>query len=165
MPRKSLKVEEVEVQAEQVEEEIVVDPEEQAKIERKIERYYELDQEEKSAKKQKEPLNTDIKSFMKKTKSGELTVGEVQASFQIQERTSMNEEALVKKLKSLIRKDKSLKDLVVKKEVPNMKMVEDLIYNGSLDAQMLESCVEKKHVEVLSVKKLSKKKKQQKEEE
>jgi hypothetical protein len=117
------------------------------KFEDKVKHYFKLDQEEKSVKKEKTPLNVAIKDHMKSNALNAVEVDGIKVSYQVQERTSMNEDKLLLKLKSL-----GLTEAIVTVEKPDSESVSKLIYDGKLTTEELESCIEKKYVEVLSVK-------------
>lgn len=111
-----------------------------------IQQYAELDAEAKALKKQLDPMNKDIKSHMKFAGLKKYEVGDIKVSYNVQERTNMNEDALVEKLRGL-----GLTEAIKTVEKPNEAVIEQLIYEGKLPASELESCIEKKYIEVLKV--------------
>lgn len=114
--------------------------------------YHKYDTAEKSAKKLKEPLNKDLKVLMSKSKLKEFVIDDLTASYALQERTSMNSDKLLQRLKDL-GFDKAIETF----ERPNAGVLEALIYDGELDPELIKDCNETKWVEVLSVKKMKKK--------
>lgn len=111
-----------------------------------VEKYVELDAQQKALKKELDPMNKEIKAHMKSNNMKEFKTADFKVSFSVQERTSMNEDALLKKLKAL-----GLTEAIVTVEKPDETVLEKLIYEGKLDASELESCIERKFVEVLKV--------------
>ena len=122
---------------------------------------------EKEYKKIAGELNIQIKSIMRKAfeKSPEddtYEVGEYVAKFSMQDRSSMNAEALLEYLKTHVDKDiiKQWK-LIKKKEYVDTDVLEDLIYNEKLSKDIIsgmESCKIPNSVEVLKVTKKKPKK-------
>lgn len=118
----------------------------------KMVRYFELDQEIKSLKPEHEELNKEIKAFMKEGNTRKLTVqngenGSIVFAYNPQERVSMNEVKLLRKVK-----EAGFLEAVEMVEAVNVKKVEDLIFSGALPASFLEDCVDKKIVETLTAK-------------
>lgn len=116
-------------------------------FENKVKMYAELDTQEKAIKKQKDPLNKSIKEEMKSKGLSKFEHENIVVDYSVQERTSMNEDRLVMKLKSL-GFDEAIKTV----EVPDQAVIESLIYEGKLSPIELDDCIEKKRVEVLKVK-------------
>lgn len=112
-----------------------------------VKEYFKHDQEEKRANKYKKPLNDQIKKAMREGGVGELIVDDIVATFKVQQRTSMNEQRLLDKLKEL-----GLTQAIQTVERPDPGMLEKLIYDGELDASDLASCSDTTEVAVLSVK-------------
>lgn len=110
--------------------------------------FYDLKSTADSYKKQANNLNKDIKNEMKAGGLKNIDTGRVVATFSVQERTSMNQDKLLKRLKDL-----GLHQAIKTVEVPNETAVEDLIYKGHLDASKIQDCIEVKEVEVLRIKK------------
>jgi hypothetical protein len=109
-------------------------------------KYHELNEQSKGLKKQLDPINKDIKAYMKEERLSKYEAGDIKVAFSVQERTTMNEDALVEKLKAL-----GLTEAIKTVEKPNEEVIEHLLYEGKLAASELESCVEKKFIEVLKV--------------
>lgn len=112
-----------------------------------VEEYAKLDDLEKSAKKQKTPLNTSIKRVMKDSGTDVFTVGNVTATYGSYEKDTMNEAKLLERLKQM-----GLTEAIQTVEKPDTAVIEDLIYKKKLDPQVLADCTESKTVETLSVK-------------
>jgi len=119
-----------------------------------VKKYFAFDQAEKTAKKDKEPLNKSIKLEMRTSGLKEFNSDGIVADFSTQQRTTMNEAKLLVKLKEL-----GLDNAIETVEKPNQAVVEDLVYNGKLDPAVLAGCIETKEVEVLKVAKAKKAKK------
>lgn len=116
-------------------------------FEEQVKHYYQYDLEEKAAKDSKKPLNTSIKKHMQANNLKAVEVDGLKVSYSLQERTNMNEDKLLLKLKSL-----GLTEAIVTVEKPDAEAVSKLIYDGKLTTEELDACIEKKYVEVLSVK-------------
>lgn len=118
----------------------------------KLVRYFKLDQEIKGLKPEHEELNKEIKAFMKDGNTRKLTVqngenGSIVFAYNPQERVSMNEVKLLRKVK-----EAGFLEAVEMVEAVNVKKVEDLIFSGALPASFLEDCIDKKIVETLTAK-------------
>lgn len=109
-------------------------------------KFAKIDAEQKRLKKLGDPLKNKIKKYMLQNGLDTFKEGPVTASFKIQERTSMNEDKLVSKLKSL-----GLFEAIKTVEVPDQAVIEELIYEGKLDPIELDDCIIRKNVEVLRV--------------
>lgn len=110
---------------------------------------YKADKEKETlVKKSVSDYNTTIKKIMNELGTTEwtTTTGLI-AKITIQNRDSFNNDALVKKLKEL-----GLFEAIDTVEVPDMDKIEDLIYNGKLNAANIADCKITKQVETLSVK-------------
>lgn len=114
----------------------------------KIVRYHKYDSEEKAAKKLREPLNLELKKAMAEMNLNLFEFNGYVASYSPQERISMNEDRLIAKLKEL-----GHTDAIVHVEKADTGKLEELIYDGKLDPELLVSCNDTKIVEVLSIKK------------
>lgn len=93
--------------------------------------------------------NKKIKELMSKldTKEFETDNGLI-AKVSVQNREGFNEPALIEKLKEL-----NMLVAIKTKEYVDMNVLEDLIYNGYVDAKDLTNCKETKQVTVLKVSK------------
>lgn len=116
-------------------------------LEQKAAKYYELDKQEKDAKKAKTPIGDEFKSLY--PTKGQYEAGEFMIVRGTQERTNMNEERLIQKLKDL-----GFNEAIATKEVPNQEVIESLIYEGKLPAEVLQSCVDVQYVQTVQVKKV-----------
>lgn len=117
-------------------------------IEQRIDQAFQLDQQIKSLTKDLDPVKKDIKNEMKESGLTKVESANAVASLSTQERTSMNEDKLVLKLQAL-----GLDEALTTKIIPNNEVIEQLIFEGKLDAAELQSCVEVKYVDVLTLKK------------
>lgn len=122
-----------------------------------IQRYGDLNEQAKQIKKEMEPLNASIKSIMVTRLAGQdkvrVDAGNYTAEMVIQRRRSMDQEKLVAKLKML-----GFTQAIRTVEVPDEKVIEDLIYNGQLPAAELADCIREQEVQVLTVKPVKAKK-------
>lgn len=116
-------------------------------LEQKVDRYFELNTQEKEIKNEKDPLNASIKEEMRARGIEEFDSGRYTAKSAKQERTKMNPDKLLAKLKEL-----GLTQAIKVVEQPDEAMVEELIYNKQLDPADLASCIDVNIVEVLTVK-------------
>lgn len=108
--------------------------------------FAELDAEQKRLKKEGDPLKDKIKELMSENDMDTFKKGPVTASFRIQERKTMNEARLIQKLESL-GLDRAIKTV----KAPDQAVIEELIYEGTLDPAELDDCVTRRTVEVLRV--------------
>lgn len=113
-----------------------------------VDTFYNTKSTADSFKKDADKLNKEIKQEMKAGGLKNIDTGKVVATYGVQERTSMNRDKLLKRLKDL-----GLQEAIKTVEVPNETVVEDLIYKGHLDASKIQDCIEVKEVEVLRIKK------------
>ena len=98
-------------------------------------------------KKDAEELNTTIKDLMKNLELDEFeTPDGLVAKVSVQNRDTFNEDKLIEKLKSL-----NAEAAIKTKEYVDMDVLEDLIYNGKLDASELTPCKITKQVVTLKV--------------
>lgn len=114
--------------------------------EEKAAMYFELDSAEKKAKKAKEPIGASLKKEF--DQKGTYEVGEYAIVRGIQERTKMDEDKLIAKLKEL-----GFEQAIKTKEVVDEDLVEELIFQEKIPADLLESCVDVTYVHTLSIKK------------
>ena len=117
-----------------------------------IREYYKWDQAEKEAKKQKQPLNKQIKEIMKEEEIRDILIGEIKATYIEKQVQTADAEKLLQRLKDL-----GATDCIKTVEVVNEEALEDAIYNGKISPAMLEDCFSVKVVPTLTVKKASKK--------
>ena len=115
-----------------------------------IECFYQDKQQLDKYKKSTEEYNKEIKELMSKIDRTEFkTDTGITAKLSIQKRESFNEEKLIQKLKEL-----NGNTAIKTKEYVDMDELEDLIYNGHIDAGQLTNCKQVKEVKVLKVTKL-----------
>ena len=92
--------------------------------------------------------NQKIKEIMRNNDLTEFTtLTGIKASYVVQKRESFNEEALLKRVKEL-----GFTNIIKTKEYVDMDELENLIYNGELDASKISDCRVIKEVETLRVK-------------
>lgn len=127
-----------------------------------IQEFYAANTSAKSFKKTADELNAKIKEVMRKAfqKSAEdnsYEIGEYVATFSIQDRSEMNEDALLEYLKTHVSKEQLKKTKLIKKrEYIDSSVLESLIYNEQLPKEVIEGmdvCRIPKPVEVLKVSK------------
>lgn len=128
--------------------------EELSQLPQKLTKFAEYNEQAKKYEKLKEPLNKEIKTIMSGAGIDEFESEGVTATLQTQERSSMNSAKLLNRLKEL-----GFEEAIETVERPNDAVVERLIYDGKLDPELIQDCVETKHVQVLKVKSTVKKKK------
>ena len=119
-----------------------------------IQDYFVVDQAMKELDKKKKPLNISIKSGMVENGLNSYEADGAVATYSKQERTSLNEEVLLK-----ILKDRGLNEAIEVKEHPRSEVVERMIYEGILSPVDLANCYNVSIVEVLSIKAKKKEKK------
>ena len=116
-------------------------------LENLIEQYYDFKNRADDLKKAADNYNKDIKdNFAALGISEYSTKSGFVAKITIQNRESFKEDMLVQKLKEL-----GATTAVKTIEVPDMEEIENLIYNGKLDASKLADCKETKQVTTLKV--------------
>ena len=114
-----------------------------------IEYYFEQKQELDELKKETENANTDIKYLMNRLDKKEFKTDlGVVAKINVQKRESFVDEKLIAKLKEL-----KVTSPIKTVEVVDMDELENVIYNGDLDASKLTDCKQVKEVVVLKVSK------------
>lgn len=92
-------------------------------------------------------LKDEIKSIMAEQEIELFEADGFTAKRAVQERVTVIPERLLRKLHEM-----GLEDCIEMKEVPNEELIEDKIYTGDLDAQVLTGCTETKEIVVLTVK-------------
>ena len=114
-----------------------------------IEEYFLVKEKQDEYKKYVDEDNKEIKKLMKEQNITEFnTENGLIAKLSIQNRESFNEPALIEKLIEINAKE--VIDLV---PTINWDKVEDMIYNGNLDASILAEFKQIKEVEILKVSK------------
>lgn len=115
-----------------------------------IECFYQDKQQLDKYKKSTEEYNKEIKELMSKIDKTEFeTDNGLKAKISLQKKESFNEEKLIQKLKDL-----NGFTAIKTKEYVDMDELENLIYNGHIDAGQLTSCKQVKEVKVLKVTKI-----------
>ena len=115
-----------------------------------IECFYQDKQQLDKYKKSTEEYNKEIKELMSKIDKTEFeTDNGLKAKISLQKKESFNEDKLIQKLKDL-----NGFTAIKTKEYVDMDELENLIYNGHIDAGQLTSCKQVKEVKVLKVTKL-----------
>ena len=111
-----------------------------------IKEYYSLDMQIKELTDRKESLNKTIKLSMRTRGITKFKADDLIASFTVHIRIKYYEDLAVKKLKSL-----GFTQAV--KEIVDADAVKDLIKTGQISADILNSYMESKEVEILTIKK------------
>jgi hypothetical protein len=112
----------------------------------KVAKFFELDKVEKAAKAEKEPLGTEFKTLW--PDKGKQEVGDYIVVRGVQDRSKLNEDKLIQRLKEL-----GFKNCIKKKEIVDSEEVERMIFDGKLPSSLLESCMDVQYVQTVSVKK------------
>ena len=110
--------------------------------------FYEDKQQLDEYKKSTDEYNKNIKDLMGKLDTTEFESDDLIAKIGVQNRESFNETKLIEKLKEL-----NIEGVIKTKEYVDMDTLENVIYNGLLDASELTSCKEVKTVTTLKVSK------------
>lgn len=115
----------------------------------KVEKFYDIHSRLNALKKVDDPLNKEIKQHLLDNKLPTfISDGGYTATVRKQEKPSASPEKMVRKLRAL-----GFEEAIETVEVPNQKVIEELIYAGRLSAAELADCVDVKEVFVLTVKK------------
>lgn len=109
-------------------------------------RYIELKEQEKEVKGNVKVVNELIKDYFDATSTNELVVGNKKITRQVQDRSSMNEDMLLEKMKML-----GMSEAVKLKEVVDVEVVNNLIYNGKLTPNDIADCVVNKEVVTIRI--------------
>lgn len=118
-----------------------------------LEEFYSEKEIVDSHKKRVDQLNNKIKDVMNARKLDDYSAGSFSAILSTQNRASLNEDSLLLKLQEL-----GSADLIIQKDVPNVELIEEKIYNNEFNPADLSACMEYKTVQVLKVKKAKDKK-------
>lgn len=130
-----------------MEQEILNQSKEERLLNSTIECFYEDKKQLDTYKKSTDEYNKEIKKLMNELNKTEFeTDSGLVAKINIQNRESFNEDKLIEKLKEL-KGNTAIKT----KEYVDMDELEDLIYNGYIDAAQLSSCKVSKEVVTLKV--------------
>lgn len=134
---------------ENIEEKILDASKDERMLNSSIECFYEDKQLFDKYKKSTEEYNAEIKELMKKLNKDQFeTDGGLIAKVSVQKRESFDENKLIAKLKDL-----KTEGIIKTKEYVDMDELENLIYNGILNASELTNCKEVKTVTTLKVSK------------
>lgn len=115
-------------------------------IEEQVKQYADLDAKAKQIDDMKKPLNVAIKAYMRDNGIHEVAVDGIKAVFGKQERVSMNEAKLLEKVKGL-----GLTQAIKTIEVVDEDIINQMVYEGTLEPSLIEDCVETKVVETLTI--------------
>lgn len=110
--------------------------------------FYEDKQQLDEYKKSTDEYNKNIKDLMGKLDTTEFESDDLIAKIGVQNRESFNEPKLIEKLKEL-----NIEGVIKTREYVDMDALENVIYNGLLDASELTPCKEVKTVTTLKVSK------------
>lgn len=107
----------------------------------------ELNADVNQKSKQVNSMKTDLKKYMDENDIEQAQSGNYTATFYTSERTSMNEEKLVEIVKELIdnaateEETEKLSKLIEYKPQVNSTLLEDMIYNGEIDKDLIKDAV------------------------
>lgn len=93
-------------------------------------------------------LNAKIKEVMAFRNISDFKANGFEAVVNTQNRASLNEDSLITKLR-----DMGEDELITTKEIPDIDLIEEKIYNKEFNAAVLVDCMEYKEVKTLKVKK------------
>ena len=119
-----------------------------------IPQFFQKNAEAKSIRKDADKLKEKAKEKMAELNMVEYEVGDLVATINHQDRSSLNPDKLLEKMKKLGH-TKVIKTV----EKVDETAVEDLIYKGELKPEDIADCLESKIVKVFTVKKMKKSKK------
>ena len=108
--------------------------------------FYEDKQQLDEYKKSTDEYNKNIKDLMGKLDTTEFESDDLIAKISVQNRESFNEPKLIEKLKEL-----NIEGVIKTKEYVDMDVLENVIYDGFLNASELTPCKEVKTVTTLKV--------------
>jgi hypothetical protein len=123
-------------------------------LKEKVTKYYEVDTQVKSLTSEKSKLNASIKADMKAGNLKDFEVDGIKAVYNSYDKSSMNQDKLLQRLKDL-----GLTQCIKTVEVVDEKVLEDMIYKDEVKAVKFEDCAVVTPVETLTVKKVKKSKK------
>ena len=112
-----------------------------------VEQAGELNADVNQKSKQVSALKTDLKNYMDENDIEQAQAGNYTATFYTSERTSMNEDKLVEIVQDLIdnaeteEETKRLSKLIEYKPQVNSTLLEDMIYNGELEKDLIQEAV------------------------
>lgn len=115
-----------------------------------LKEYSQLKEQEKELKAKLAAASGEIKSYLEKEEKEEYCYDGIKITYKPTEKVSMNEEKLILTLKKLARTTKDLelrkviKSSIKKVEAVDENVLEELIYNGTIDSSQLEECYESK---------------------
>lgn len=120
----------------------------QEELEKIIILYHRDKEKQALVKKSVDDYSAEIKKLMNELNITEFTTTDgLTAKITNKIKDSFNEDLLVTKLKEL-----NLQEAIDTVEVPNMDKIEDLIYNGKLNASAIAECKTSKQIPTLTVK-------------
>lgn len=112
-----------------------------------VEQAGELNADVNQKSKQVNAMKTDLKKYMDENDIEQAQAGNYTATFYTSERTSMNEDKLVEIVQELIdnaateEETERLSKLIEYKPQVNPSLLEDMIYNGELDKDLIQDAV------------------------
>lgn len=122
-----------------------------------VERYGNLKSEMDSYKKQVDEDNKAIKQIMSETGVTEFSAGGFTAKYSVSKSESFDEDKLISKIRELnpVKDGKYADEMGLIEYVPrvNMEVLENLIYNGNINAAELANCKVTKETPKLTIKK------------
>lgn len=111
------------------------------------EQYIKLKEEEKRISNDSKKLNKKIKEYFDTQGTAELVVGDNVIVKQVQDRSTMNEDKLLNKLKQL-GKTSAIKT----KEYVDVEVVDNLLYKGDISTNDIIDCINNKQVTMIRIK-------------
>lgn len=112
-----------------------------------VEQAGELNADVNQKSKQVSAMKNDLKKYMDENDIEQAESGNYTATFYTSERTSMNEEKLIQIVQELIdnaateEETEKLSKLIEYKPQVNSTLLEDMIYNGELDKELIQDAV------------------------
>lgn len=116
-------------------------------LEELIPQFFATDSQQKVFKKEADGLKTKAKEKMASMGVGSFEVGNLVATLSTQDRSSLNPEKLLERVKEL-----GFTSAIKTKEYIDEAAVEDLIYKGQMSADQIADCMEPNTIYVFSVK-------------
>ena len=115
-----------------------------------LKKYSELKDQEKQLKAQMTETANNLKTYLQDNSIEEYVNDGIKISYKPTEKSSVNEERLIAKIKKLARSEKDLekrkllKSSIKKVEAIDENVLEELIYTNVINSQELEECYESK---------------------
>lgn len=127
-----------------------------------VQQYFDLKAKEKELKAEIDFAGGEIKKYLTENKLEEFDADGVKVTYKGSERSSINEEKLIKTIKKIANNTddkevkKVIKSCIKKVETIDEPTLETLIYNNVIDSSDLECCYESKMIYTLRVQKAKK---------